>query len=205
MVLFLISKCSCVLNNFRHCFHAKTFKILLTILFNKCWLCLSNLLVKVTAIYVKYLLRFLPYFFIISLFLIDAYYYVSSMLQSSYLYVGFVNACVYILTEIPIRLSNFFYTNSFIFGEVNVDVEKTMQSNLVICNNLINRLKCYLLSILNLKVSFQLLQTDITPEKECSNNSCFSLALFIFSIMFVRVLLKNKHERVKAFFGYIIF
>lgn len=183
MVLFLISKCSCVLNNFRHCFHARTFKILLTILFNKCWLCLSNLLVKVTIIYVKYLLRFL----IISLFLIDAYYYVLSMLQSWYLYVSFVNACAYILTEIPIRLSNFFYTNSFIFAEVNVDVEKTMQSNLVICNNLINRLKCYLLSILNLQVSFQLLQTDITPEKECGNNSCFSLALFIFSIMFVRV------------------
>ena len=58
----LISKDSYVLNNFRHYFHAKAFKVPPTILFNNCWSCLLKLLVKVTSISVKYLSRFLPYF-----------------------------------------------------------------------------------------------------------------------------------------------
>ena len=44
----------------------------------------------------------------------------------------FVNISVYILTKIPIRLSNSFYTNNF------VDVENAMHNDLVTCNNLIN-------------------------------------------------------------------
>ena len=51
----LISKCSHVLNNFGHYFHAKAFQIPLTILFSNFWLCLLKLLVKVTAMSVKYL------------------------------------------------------------------------------------------------------------------------------------------------------
>ena len=53
--------------------------------------------------------------------------------------------------------------------------------------------------------SSQLLQTDVTPERRCSNDNCFSIALFIFPIMFARVFLRNIHKRVKAFFGCIIF
>ena len=50
-----------------------------------------------------------------------------------------------------------------------------------------------------------LIQTDITPERKCSNDYYFSWAIFIFPIMFARVILRNKHKRVKAFFGCIIF
>ena len=58
----IISKCSYVLNNFWKYFHAKAFQKPLTILFNNFWLCL---------------LRFLPYFLIISFFLICVYYVLS--------------------------------------------------------------------------------------------------------------------------------
>ena len=50
-----------------------------------------------------------------------------------------------------------------------------------------------------------LLHTDTTPERKCSNDYCFSLALFIFPIMFARVFLWNKYQKVKTFFGWIIF
>ena len=67
-------------------------------------------------------------------------YYVLSVLHTSYLYVCFVNISAYIPTEIPTRLSNLFYTNSFIFifVDVNVDVEYAIHSDLVLCNNFIN-------------------------------------------------------------------
>ena len=59
------------------------------------------------------------------------------MLHTSYLYACFVSISAYIPTEIRIRFSNLFYTNSFIFifVDVNVDVEYTIHSDLVICNN----------------------------------------------------------------------
>ena len=117
----LISKCSYVLNNFRHYFHTKAFKIPLTIRFNNFWLCLLKLLVKVTAMSVKYLLRLLQYFLIISFFLnMCVLCFVSASCLVS-LDVCFLNISVNILTEIPVRLSNLFYTNSFIFVDVNVD------------------------------------------------------------------------------------
>ena len=106
MVLCIISKRSYVLNNFRNYFHAKAFQKLLTILFNYFWLCL---------------LRFLPYFLIISFFLICVYY-VLSVFHVSYLHFCFVNISAYILTEILTRLLNLFYTNSFIFIFVDVNV-----------------------------------------------------------------------------------
>ena len=53
--------------------------------------------------------------------------------------------------------------------------------------------------------SSQLLQTDLTPERKCSNDNCISIAFFIFLIMFARVFFRNKHKSVKAFFGCIIF
>ena len=67
-------------------------------------------------------------------------YYVLSVLHASYLYVCFVNISAYIPTEIHTRLSNLFYTNSFIFifVDVNVDVEYAIHCDLVICNNFIN-------------------------------------------------------------------
>ena len=65
----IISKLSYVLNNFRNYFHAKALQKPLTILFNNFWLCL---------------LRFLPYFLIISFFLICVYY-VLSVLHASVL------------------------------------------------------------------------------------------------------------------------
>ena len=86
----LISKCSYVLNNFQNYFHAKAFKIPLTILFNNFWLCLLKLLVKVTAMSVKYILRFLQCSLIISFSLICVCY-VLSLLHASYLYVCSVN------------------------------------------------------------------------------------------------------------------
>ena len=94
-----------------------------------------KLLVNVTRMSVKYLLRFLSYFLIIS-FVLICVYHVLPVLHASYLYVCFLN--VYILTEILNRLSNIFYTKSFIFVDVNVDVEIAMHSNLVLCNNFIN-------------------------------------------------------------------
>ena len=55
--------------------------------------------------------------------------------------------------------------------------------------------------------SSQLLQTDLTPERMCSNDNCFSLAIIaiISPIMFARGFFRNKHKRVKAFSGCIIF
>ena len=55
--------------------------------------------------------------------------------------------------------------------------------------------------------SSQLLQTDLTPERMCSNDNCFSLAIIaiISPIMFARGFFRNKHKRVKAFSGRIIF
>ena len=113
---------------------------------------------------------------------------------------------VYILIEIPIRLSNSLYTNSFIFADVNVDVENAMYSDLVICNDFINYkvLSAFDFLFIGFDLS-QLLQTDITSERKCSNDYCFSLALFIFPIMSASVFLRNKYKRVKAFFRYIIF
>ena len=104
----IISKRSYVLNNFRNYLHVKAFQKPLTILFNNLFLCL---------------LRLLPYFLIVSFSLICVYY-VLSVHHASYLYVCFVNISAYILTEILTRLSNLFYTNSFIFifVDVNVDV-----------------------------------------------------------------------------------
>ena len=187
----IISKRSYVLNNFRNYFHAKAFQKPLTILFNNFFLCL---------------LRLLPYFLIISFFLICVYY-VLSVLHASYLYVCFVNISAYIPTEIPTRLSNLFYTNSFIFifVDVNVDVEYAIHSDLVICNNFINYkvLPAFDFHSICLEPS-QLLQTDLTPERKCCNDYCFCLILFIFSIMFARVFLRSKHKRVKAFFGCIL-
>ena len=81
-----------------------------------------------------------------------------------------------------------------------------MHSNLVICNNFINYKVLYAFDFhfIGFDLS-QLLQTDITSERKCSNDCCFSLALFIFPIMSASVFLRNKYNRVKAFFGYIIF
>ena len=53
--------------------------------------------------------------------------------------------------------------------------------------------------------SSQLLQTDLTLERKCCNDYCFRLVLFISPIMFAHVFLRNKHKRVKSFFGCIIF
>ena len=116
-------------------------------------------------------------------------YYVLPVLHDSYLYVCFVSVSVYMLTEIPNRLSNLFYTNSFIFVDANVDIEIAKHSDLVLCNSFIN---------------YKMLP-DITPERKCSNDYRFSLALFIFPIMFARVFLRSKHKRVKTIFGCIIF
>ena len=95
----LTSKCSYFLNIFRNYFHAKAFKIFLTMLFNHFWSCLLKLLVKIIATSVKYFLRCLPYFLIINFFLICVYY-VLLVLHVSYLYVCFVNISAYILTVV---------------------------------------------------------------------------------------------------------
>ena len=146
----IISKRSYVLNNFRNYFHAKAFQKPLTIFFNNFWLCL---------------LRFLPYFLIISFFLICVYY-VLSVFHVSYLHFCFVNISAYILTEILTRLLNLFYTNSFvfIFVDVNVDVECAIHSDLDICSNFINYkvLPTFDFYYISLESS-QLLQTDLTP------------------------------------------
>ena len=184
----IISKGSYVLNDFRNYFHAKAFQKPLTILFNNFFLCF---------------LRLLPYFLIISFFLICVYYVlcimVCSVLHVSYLYVCFVNIFANISTEIRARLSNLFYTNSFIFifVDVNVHIEYAIYSDLVKCNN-------FDFHSVGLEPS-QLLQTDLTPKRKCCNDYCFRLVLFIFLIIFARMSLRNKHKRVKAFFGCIIF
>ena len=135
----------------------------LTILFNNFWLCLLKLLVTITVMSVKYLSRFLPYFLITSSFL-WCVYCVFSVLHASYLYICFVNIFVSILTEISIRLSNLFCTNSFIFVDVNVDVKIAMHSDLVIYNNFINYkvLPAFDFHFRSSEFS-QLLQTDMTP------------------------------------------
>ena len=130
------------------------------------------------------------------------------MLHTSYYYICFVDISAYILTEIPTRLLNLFYTNSSIFVDVNVDVEYVIRSDLVLFNNFINyevlHLPAFDFHFMGLESS-QLLQTNLTPEKKCSNDYCFGLALFIFLIMFAHVFLRKKHKRVKAFFERIIF
>ena len=75
---------------------------------------------------------------------------------------------------------NWFYTNSFIFVEINVDVENAMHSDLVISHNIRNykMLTAFDFDIIGLE-AFQLLQTDITPESKWSNDHCFSLAFYI--------------------------
>ena len=104
----------------------------------------------------------------------------------------FVNISAYIPTEIPTRLSNLFYTNSFIFifVDINVDVEYAIHSDLVICNNFINYK--VLPAFDSHSESSQLLQTDVTPKRKCSNDYCFSLVIFIFGIMFARVFLETN-------------
>ena len=150
-------------------------------------------------------ISFLPYFLIISFFLICVYY-VLPVFHASHFYVCFVNISAYILTQIATILLNLFCTNSSIFVDVNVDVEYAIHSDLVLCNNFINYkvLPAFDFHFIGLESS-QLIQTDLNPEKKYSNDYCFSLALFIFPIMFARVFLTNKHKRVKAFFGCIMF
>ena len=116
-----------------------------------------KLLVKVTAMSLKYLLRFLLYFLIISFFLICVYYALS-VLHASYLYVCFVNISAY---------ANLFYTNCFIFVDVKVDVENAIHSGLVISNNFINHkvLPAFEFHFMGLDSS-QLLQTDLLPERK---------------------------------------
>ena len=126
-------------------------------------------------------------------------------LHASYLYVYFKNFSVYILSEVSNRLSSLFCINSFIFVDVNIDVEIAMHRYLVICNNFMNYEVLPAFDFHFIGFSSQLLQTDVTPERKCSSDYCFSLALFIFPIMFAHVFLRNKHKRVKAFFGCIIF
>ena len=146
-------------------------------------------------------------FLIISFFLICVYY-VLSVLHALYLYVCFVSIPPCIPNEIPTRLSNFILTNSliYIFVDVSVDVEYAIHSDLVVCNNFINYkvLPAFDFHSIGLESS-QLLQTDLTPKRKCCNDYCFSLILFIFPVMFACVFLRNKHKRVKAFFGCIIF
>ena len=125
-------------NKFRNYFYAKAFKIPLTILFNKFWLCLLKLLVKVTAMYIKHILRLLPYSLIISFFLnMPVLCFVSaSCLISLCLFCKYL--CQY--SNWNTRLSNLFYTNSFIFifVDINIEFKYAIHSDLVICNNFIN-------------------------------------------------------------------
>ena len=128
-------------------------------------------------------------------FVLICVYYVLSVFRVSYLYVCFVNISAYIPTEIPTRLSNLFYTNSFIviFVVVNVDVEYAIHSDLHICNNFINYkvLSTFDFHSIGLESS-QLLQTNLTPERKCCNDYCFSLVFFIIpSCLHVCFLVKN--------------
>ena len=118
-----------------------------------------------------------------------------SVLHGLYLYGCFINISAYIPAEIHTRLSNLFYTYSFIFifVDANIDVEYAIHSDLVICNNFINYkvLPAFDFHSIGLESS-QLLQTDLTPERKCCNDYCFSLVLFIFPIMFARAFLKKQ-------------
>ena len=87
----IISKRSYVLNNFWNYFHAKSFQRPLMILFN-IFLCL---------------LKFLPYFLIIS-FLLICVYYVLLVLHATDRNACFVNISAYIPIEIPTRSLIFF-------------------------------------------------------------------------------------------------
>ena len=131
-----------------------------------------------------------------------------SVLRALCPYVCFLNISAYIPTEIPTRLSNFILTNSLIliFVDVNVDVEYAIHSDLVICNNFINYkvLPVFDFHSVGLESS-QVPQTDLTPERKCCYDYCFSLILFIFPVMFARVFPRNKHKRVKTFFRCIMF
>lgn len=107
---FLISKCSYVLHSFWHYFHAKAFKSPLTIFCDNFWLFQSKLvsiICDIIAKSVKYLLRFHPYFLIISLFSLHMCY-VLSVLHVSHLYVCFVIICIYLQIDIPNRLLNYY-------------------------------------------------------------------------------------------------
>ena len=112
-------------------------------------------------------------------------YYVLSVLHALYLYVCFINISACITTKIPTRLSNLFYINNFIIF-VNFDVEYAIHSDLVICNNFINYkvLTAFDFHSIGLESS-QLLQTDLTPERKCSNDSCFSLVLSCLHVCFL--------------------
>ena len=68
----------------------------------------------------------------------------------------------------------YFILNSFIFVDVNVNVDNAIHSNLVICSNFIiyKVLSAFDFDFIE---SSQLIQTDITPEKKCSHDYCFSL------------------------------
>ena len=127
------------------------------------------------------------------------------MVVLSRIFMPVLQISVYILSEIPIRLSNLFYNNSFIFVDVNVNVENVMHSDLVMCCNFINyeMLTAFDFHFIGF-ASFQLLHTDIAPESTCSSNHCFGL-VFTFTIMFPRMFLRNKHKKVKALFECIIF
>ena len=186
-MLLYNSKRSYVLKNFQNYFHAKAFQKGLSRSFLTTF--------KVSAI-----------FLIISFFLICVYY-VLSVLHVSYLYACFVNISAYIPAEILTRSLYLFYTNSFIFIFVDFKViEYAIHSDSFICNSFINYkvLPAFDFHSIGLEFS-QLLQTDLAPERKCCDNYCFSLVLFIFPIMIARVFLRNKHKRVKAFSGCIIF
>ena len=127
---------------------------------------------------VKYLLRFLSYFIIISLFSIFRYY-VFSVLHVSYLHVCFVNISIYILSEIQSDRQIFFVLIVLCLLMVNA-----VHSDLVTCNNFINCKRSPVFDFLFIDLeSSRLLQTEITPERKCISDYCFSLALFIFAII----------------------
>ena len=107
-----------------------------------------------------------------------------------HIFVYFVNISAYIPTEIPTKLSNLFYTNSFyfIFIDVNVDVKYAIYSDLVICNNFLNYkvFPAFNFHFIGLELS-QLLQTDLTLKRKCCNDYCLCLVLLIFPSMFACV------------------
>ena len=92
------------------------------------------------------------------------------MLHASYLYFCFVNISAYIPTEVPARLSNLFYANSFffVFVDVNGDVEYAIYSDLVLCNNFLNYKVLPVLDFHSIgSEPSQLPQTDLTFERKC--------------------------------------
>ena len=132
-------------------------------------------------------------FFNHQLFLICVHY-VLSVLHALYLHVCFVHVFVYIPTEILTGLSVLFYTNSFIFlfVDVNVDVEYAIHSDLVICNSFINYKVLHAFDFHSIGLeSLQLLQTNLTPERNCCDDYCLHLVLFISPIMFAHMFLRN--------------